>query len=250
MEVSHIAQNVKWEGKYVKSGCTTALNVVPWETNGESVLREAYYCANECRNATVDLCGAVATHLNKLANVFSEVKVSAIELIMRLYAISLSDSDLNSYSRRGSPKMAKCVEDKLLCKMEDRLTTVNGHLFSNDDNGMPMAEGLYVFLFHCIKVFVQAYIQAVDFRAQRYTLSASNKDGHVCNSGTVLYVAIAAFTPSFATKIKTEACTQFISDLVSTPCLQTKGLQYIHASLQNVGLVLRKSDGLREVLHQ
>ncbi|GJS75227.1 retrotransposon protein, putative, ty1-copia subclass [Tanacetum coccineum] len=27
--------------KYVRSGCTTALNVVPWETDGESVLREA-----------------------------------------------------------------------------------------------------------------------------------------------------------------------------------------------------------------
>ncbi|GKD52691.1 RNA-directed DNA polymerase, eukaryota [Tanacetum coccineum] len=28
-------------GKYVRSGCTTALDVVPWETDGESVLREA-----------------------------------------------------------------------------------------------------------------------------------------------------------------------------------------------------------------
>ncbi|GJR49893.1 hypothetical protein Tco_1400414 [Tanacetum coccineum] len=27
--------------KFVRSGCTTALNVVPWETDGESVLREA-----------------------------------------------------------------------------------------------------------------------------------------------------------------------------------------------------------------
>ncbi|GJY27094.1 pol polyprotein, partial [Tanacetum coccineum] len=30
-----------YECKYVRSGCTTALNVVPWETDGESVLREA-----------------------------------------------------------------------------------------------------------------------------------------------------------------------------------------------------------------
>ncbi|GJV39147.1 hypothetical protein Tco_1417587 [Tanacetum coccineum] len=29
------------KGKYVESGCTTALDVVPWETNGESVLRES-----------------------------------------------------------------------------------------------------------------------------------------------------------------------------------------------------------------
>ncbi|GJU04612.1 zinc finger, CCHC-type containing protein [Tanacetum coccineum] len=32
--------------KYVRSGCTTALNVVPWETDGESVLREA--CPTRC----------------------------------------------------------------------------------------------------------------------------------------------------------------------------------------------------------
>ncbi|GJR29762.1 retrotransposon protein, putative, ty1-copia subclass [Tanacetum coccineum] len=30
-----------FSSKYVRSGCTTALNVVPWETDGESVLREA-----------------------------------------------------------------------------------------------------------------------------------------------------------------------------------------------------------------
>nr|GEW16222.1 hypothetical protein [Tanacetum cinerariifolium] len=29
------------KGKYVMSGCTTALDVVPWETDGESVLRES-----------------------------------------------------------------------------------------------------------------------------------------------------------------------------------------------------------------
>ncbi|GJV23602.1 RNA-directed DNA polymerase, eukaryota, reverse transcriptase zinc-binding domain protein [Tanacetum coccineum] len=28
-------------GKFVRSGCTTTLNIVPWETDGESVLREA-----------------------------------------------------------------------------------------------------------------------------------------------------------------------------------------------------------------
>ncbi|GJV55884.1 hypothetical protein Tco_1456889 [Tanacetum coccineum] len=77
MKISHIAQNVKWEdviqvlssfltsaydfqqafrsydcfrdisGKFVRSSCTTVLNVVPWETNGESVLREALERENE-----------------------------------------------------------------------------------------------------------------------------------------------------------------------------------------------------------
>ncbi|GJR77484.1 hypothetical protein Tco_0089849 [Tanacetum coccineum] len=30
-----------FSGKFVRSGCTTALDVVPWETDGESVLRES-----------------------------------------------------------------------------------------------------------------------------------------------------------------------------------------------------------------
>ncbi|GKA46303.1 putative reverse transcriptase domain-containing protein [Tanacetum coccineum] len=37
--IAKFAQN--FECKYVRSGCTTALDVVPWETDGESVLREA-----------------------------------------------------------------------------------------------------------------------------------------------------------------------------------------------------------------
>ncbi|GJT67240.1 hypothetical protein Tco_0670130 [Tanacetum coccineum] len=43
-----VSKKESWNGgkwlnvsKYVRSGCTTALNVVPWETDGESVLREA-----------------------------------------------------------------------------------------------------------------------------------------------------------------------------------------------------------------
>ncbi|GKC05314.1 zf-CCHC domain-containing protein [Tanacetum coccineum] len=46
--------------KYVRSGCTTALNVVPWETDGESVLREAM--TNTQTTTVVIPTGAPATH--------------------------------------------------------------------------------------------------------------------------------------------------------------------------------------------
>ncbi|GJS63270.1 separase [Tanacetum coccineum] len=188
------------------------------ETTG-NYLEFVDYCANQCRNATIDLCDAVATHFNILANVFSEVKGSAIELIIRLYAISLADSDLNSYSRNGFPKMEKFAEDKLLYEgyMSSYFTALK-------------------FLCKPISKLLISELEDTLFRRELPNIedafhqfilvsSASNKDGDVCNSST--------------------ACTLFICDLVSTRCLQTKGLQYLHASLQNVGIVLRKS-GLRE----
>ncbi|GJW01534.1 hypothetical protein Tco_1556785 [Tanacetum coccineum] len=57
------------EGKYVRSGCTTALNVVPWETDGESVLREAM--TNTIVTTPVNVTGTpvtntVANHAEKL----------------------------------------------------------------------------------------------------------------------------------------------------------------------------------------
>ncbi|GJR38873.1 pol polyprotein [Tanacetum coccineum] len=55
-------------GKYVRSGCTTALNVVPWETDGESVLREAMTNTQTPPTATtvVNTTGAPVT--NTVAN--------------------------------------------------------------------------------------------------------------------------------------------------------------------------------------
>ncbi|GKA97182.1 hypothetical protein Tco_0825076, partial [Tanacetum coccineum] len=50
--------------KYVRSGCTTALNVVPWETDGESVLREAM--TNTIVTTPVNVTGAPVT--NTVAN--------------------------------------------------------------------------------------------------------------------------------------------------------------------------------------
>ncbi|GKC89668.1 hypothetical protein Tco_1150317, partial [Tanacetum coccineum] len=54
--------------KYVRSGCTTALNVVHWETDGESVLREAMTNTQTPPTATtvVNTTGAPVT--NTVAN--------------------------------------------------------------------------------------------------------------------------------------------------------------------------------------
>nr|GEU88271.1 separase isoform X1 [Tanacetum cinerariifolium] len=251
------------------------------ETSLVNFLEFVDYCANKCRNATVDFCGAVATHFKKLANDYSQVKLSSVNLILRLYAISLSLSDLNYYSREGSPKMAISGKDisipKLLLDMENRLqrlTTVHGYLLSKVDNGMSMAADT--------RTYMSSYFTALNFLCEPLTKlmiseredilcgfddnsypiklpniedafhqfilvsSASDNDGDVYNNYTVLSVAIAAFTLSFATKKKTEACTKFLKDLILTDCLQTKGLKYLYASLHNVGIVLYKSDRLTE----
>nr|GEV65846.1 hypothetical protein [Tanacetum cinerariifolium] len=197
------------------------------------------------------------------------VKLSAIDLIMRLYAISLSLSDLNYYSRGGSPEMAISGKDisisKLLLDMENRLqelTTVHGYLLSKVDNGMSMAADTRTYMsfyFTALNVLCEPLTNLMiseredvlcGFDDNSYPIklpniedafhqfiivsSASDNDGDVYNNYIVLSVAIAAFTLSFATKKKTEACTKFLKDLISTECLQTKGLKHLYASLHNV----------------
>ncbi|GJZ17134.1 hypothetical protein Tco_0553257 [Tanacetum coccineum] len=55
-------------GKYVRSGCTTALNVVPWETDGESVLREAMTNTQTPPPATTVVIPTGAPATNTVAN--------------------------------------------------------------------------------------------------------------------------------------------------------------------------------------
>ncbi|GJV23667.1 hypothetical protein Tco_1376362 [Tanacetum coccineum] len=54
--------------KYVRSGCTTALNVVPWETDGESVLREAMTNTQTPPHATTVVIPIGVPATNKVAN--------------------------------------------------------------------------------------------------------------------------------------------------------------------------------------
>nr|GEW63726.1 hypothetical protein [Tanacetum cinerariifolium] len=160
------------------------------ETTLVNFLEFVDYCANKCRNATVNFCGVVSTHFNNLANDFSQVKLSPIDLIMRLYVISLSFSDMNYYSRGGSPEMAISGKDisisKLLLDMENRLqelTTVHDVLCGFDDNSYP----------------IKLPNIEDDFHHFILVSSASDNDGDVYNNYIVLSVAIAALTLSFAT---------------------------------------------------
>ncbi|GJU66283.1 hypothetical protein Tco_1252542 [Tanacetum coccineum] len=63
-----VSKKESWNGgkwlnvsKYVRSGCTTALNVIPWETDGESVLREAM--TNTIVTTPVNVTGAPVTNI-------------------------------------------------------------------------------------------------------------------------------------------------------------------------------------------
>ncbi|GJW84292.1 hypothetical protein Tco_0157437 [Tanacetum coccineum] len=66
MIVGGLGRGVK--GKYVRSGCTTALNVVPWETDGESVLREAMTNTQTPPHATTVVIPTSALTTNTVAN--------------------------------------------------------------------------------------------------------------------------------------------------------------------------------------
>ncbi|GJZ91457.1 hypothetical protein Tco_0663384 [Tanacetum coccineum] len=57
-------------GKYVRSGCTTALNVVPWETDGESCLSSAstLFVTKPVNVTGAPVPNIVANHAEKLEN--------------------------------------------------------------------------------------------------------------------------------------------------------------------------------------
>ncbi|GKC17486.1 zinc finger, CCHC-type containing protein, partial [Tanacetum coccineum] len=64
----HLFWLVRNPCKYVRSGCTTALNVVPWETDGESVLREAMTNTQTPPHATTVVIPTGAPATNTVAN--------------------------------------------------------------------------------------------------------------------------------------------------------------------------------------
>ncbi|GJS07096.1 hypothetical protein Tco_0363892 [Tanacetum coccineum] len=63
-----LCHNYVLNGKYVRSGCTTALNVVPWETDGESVLREAMTNTQTPPHATTVVIPTGAPTTNTVSN--------------------------------------------------------------------------------------------------------------------------------------------------------------------------------------
>lgn len=59
----------------------------------------ADYCANKCRIATVNICGAVAAHFVKLAGDFSQVLIYAYfcsSIFNGFFWLALQDSNFNN----------------------------------------------------------------------------------------------------------------------------------------------------------
>ncbi|CAI9287139.1 unnamed protein product [Lactuca saligna] len=237
-------------------------------------LELAEYCAIKCRNANVDFCNAVATHFDKLTTEFSQVNLSPVDLIMRLYAITLFMSDLNSYTNGGNTKISKSGKDisilNILLKVEDQLqtlTTTDGLLTQMTYVPLyftalkflcgPLSEliiserkdilcGLEDVSFSIKLPNIQDAFHQFGLVFLTYRASEKERDVYEDNRRTVLAVAAASFTLSFATQKNVKESTKFLKHLISADWVKVNGLQYLFATLHNVGIVLYRSNRLKE----
>nr|XP_043623197.1 separase [Erigeron canadensis] len=247
------------------------------EKSNKDFLELVDYCAMKCRNATVDFCGAVATHFDKLAPAFVKVNLSPVKLILRLYAITLRISDLNYYSRGGNPSLQKVGNDmygsKHLFAMENQLQSLRISISAHVGIYIPFYFTALKFLCEPLSVLINSQRKEIlcrsddmpapvklpnienVFRQFRrvfddYLCSESEKNNlYEDNSRSVLDVAIAAFTLSFITKKSFEENTSILTELISAEWVQANGLKYLYASLHNVGIVLYRTDRLKEATH-
>ncbi|KAL4573492.1 hypothetical protein LXL04_020300 [Taraxacum kok-saghyz] len=227
------------------------------------------YCAIKCRNATVDIGGAVATHFNKLAAELSQVTALPIDLIMRLYAITLSVTDLNG----GNTK--KKIAGSLL-KMEDQLQDLTAKLGSltcqcriTEMTNLPLLFKALRFLCGPLSKLVISErkdilcgLEDVSFSIKlpniqdafhqfglvflAYRAYERERDVYEDNMQTVLNVAAAAFTLSLATKENVKESTTFLLQLISADWVQANGLKFLFPNLHNVGIMLYKINRLKE----
>ncbi|KAI3774516.1 hypothetical protein L1987_49074 [Smallanthus sonchifolius] len=246
-------------------------------------LELAVYVAIKCRNATVDFCGAVASHFKKLANYFSQspvlvtvilqARLSTIDLIMRLYAITFSVGDLNYYSRGGNSKIPKAENGisvpKLLLDVENQLQSLRTSITVHTETYMPFYFNALKFLCEPLSELIQSErkdilcgfdemsfpikLPNIDDVFQQFRLvfdayRKSEKEKYVYedNSRAVFAVATAAFTLSFTTNQNLEESTSFLKELISIKWVQVSGLKYLYACLHNVGLVLYRANRLKE----
>ncbi|XP_071716106.1 separase [Rutidosis leptorrhynchoides] len=244
------------------------------ETAIVNFLELAEYCAQKCRFATVNICGAVATHFVKLAADLSQVNL-LVDKIMRLYAITLSMSDLRYYSRGCNSKTPKAVNDKYISKvlldLEDELqsfTTVHGSvtiLPTDMESYMSLCFNALKFLCEPLSELINSErknllceiedipiklpnIEDTFHQFRRCFLSASEKeiDVYEDNSRTILAIATAAFTLSFTTKQRAKESVSFLKHLIKVDRGQANGLKYLYASLHNVGIVLYRDNRIKE----
>ncbi|XP_024980177.1 separase [Cynara cardunculus var. scolymus] len=236
-------------------------------------LELVHYCATaiKCRNATVDFCGAVATHFDKLADDFSQVNLSSI---MRLYSIILSINDLNSHSRGGNSKMPKAGKDisipKVLLSMEDqlqRLINTHGSYKLSAEELESTYKALYFtalnFLCEPLSELINSERKDIlcgledvslpniqdafhQFRLVFLAYGDRQRNVYEDNSRAVLAVASAAFTLSYTTKQNAEESTNFLTHIIKADWVHANGLKFLFASLHNVGIVLYRTNRLKE----
>ncbi|KAK1417650.1 hypothetical protein QVD17_26781 [Tagetes erecta] len=236
-------------------------------------LKLLVYFAIKCRSATTDFYGAVASYFKKLANYFSQVNLSTIDLIMRLYVITFSAGDLNYYSRGGNSKIPKAKNEisvpKLLIDVENQLKSLRTSITVHTGTYMPFYFSALRFLCEPLSELIHSERKDIlcGFEDMSYPIKLSNiayvfqqfrlvfdsyrkseqeKYIYEDNSRAVLAVATAAFTLSFTTKHTFEECTSFLKELVSANWVQPNGLKYLYASLHNVGIVLYRANRLKE----
>ncbi|KAJ0743876.1 putative separase [Helianthus annuus] len=225
------------------------------------------YFAMKCRNATAYPRDAVASHFKKLANDFSQVNLSMIDIIMRLYAITFSTGDLNYYSRGGNSKDISVP--KLLLDVENRLQSLRTSITAHTGTFMRFYFNSLKFLCEPLSELIQSERKGIlcgfgdmsnpiklsniedVFQQFRLVFDAYCKfehEKHVYedNSRAVLAVATASFTLSFTTKQSFEESTAYLKELISAKWVQPNGLKYLYASLHNVGIVLYKANRLKE----
>ncbi|KAL8258316.1 hypothetical protein R6Q59_030357 [Mikania micrantha] len=231
------------------------------------------YIAMKCRNATAEFCGAVASHFKKLANYFSQVNLSTIELIMRLYSIPFSTGDLTYYLRGGNFKIPTSENEisvpNLLLHVENQLQSIRISITAHTGTYIPFYFKSLKFLCEPLSELIQSErkgilcgfddmsfpikLPNIEDIFQQFILvfdayRESDKENYVYedNSRTVLAVAMAAFTLSFTAKQNFEESSSFLKELISAKWVQANGLKYLYASLHNVGIVLYRANRLKE----
>ncbi|KAL8258352.1 hypothetical protein R6Q59_030393 [Mikania micrantha] len=231
------------------------------------------YIAMKCRNATAEFCGAIASHFKKLANYFSQVNLSTIELIMRLYSIPFSTGDLTYYLRGGNFKISKSENEisvpNLLLHVENQLQSIRISITAHTGTCIPFYFKSLKFLCEPLSELIQSERKGIlcgfddmsfpiklpniedifqQFRLVFDAYRESEKENYVYedNSRTVLAVAMAAFTLSFTAKQNFEESSSFLKELISAKWVQANGLKYLYASLHNVGIVLYRANRLKE----
>ncbi|GJV17712.1 RNA-directed DNA polymerase, eukaryota [Tanacetum coccineum] len=111
-------------GKYVRSGCTTALNVVPWETDGESVLREAVHVSLKKNVLILMLLNWIDDNLLKLFF----PRLFALEENKDISVVDKMNTSISSFFRRH---VRGGVESQQLDQLSLLLDTV---ILSNMDD--------------------------------------------------------------------------------------------------------------------